>query len=197
MSSVVSRFLSGLPIAAALTAAVLTPGSVAGQPNDNVAALVAGLREDIRILDERTRSLTVEIEQLRRENAALRDRSGSGASVSLAQMNGALAELEKTLRAADSQLAVQLTQQMEKLAKQTNAAIDALAKGGGSRVTTPPVTFTEDYPKSGTTYVVQPGDTLSSIAQKFNAQVRDIQNANRISDPRALQAGQTLFIPQK
>ncbi|MCK7533083.1 MAG: hypothetical protein MZV63_19635 [Marinilabiliales bacterium] len=43
-----------------------------------MGAIVAGLREDIRILDERTRALTMEIEQLKRENRALREQAGAG-----------------------------------------------------------------------------------------------------------------------
>ena len=56
-------------------------------------------------------------------------------------------------------------------------------------------TFTEDYAKEGTSYTVQKGDTLSSIAQKTNARITDIVNANKISDPTRIQVGQTLFIP--
>ena len=159
-------------------------------------AVIAGMREDIRILDERTRSLSVEIEQLKRENANLRSQ-GDQNYVTMSQMTSALADLERALRAGDKELAIQLTQQMERLAKQTNAALDAVAKGGGGARSTTRVEFQKDYPKTGVPYVVQPGDTLSSIARKFNAQQRDIQNANEIADPTKLQVGQTLFIPQR
>lgn len=176
--------------AAALAAA-------AAAPAQDISAVIAGLREDVRILDERTRSLTVEIEQLKRENAALRSQSTTGSYVTMAQFNQSLSDLEKALRAGDREVALQLTQQLEKLARQTQSAIDALAKSPGARAPAPSVQFTEDYPKKGVTYTVQPGDTLASIAQKFSAQIRDIQNANKIGDPRTLQAGQTLFIPQR
>ena len=158
-------------------------------------AVIAGLREDIRILDERTRSLTVEIEQLKRENSSLRSQ-GNANFVTMSQMTSALADLERSLRAGDKELAIQLTQQMERLAKQTNTALDAVAKGGGPRTQTR-VEFQKDYPKTGVPYTVQAGDTLASIAKKFNAQVRDIQNANEIVDPTKIQVGQTLFIPQR
>jgi len=167
----------------------------------NPGAAIASLREDIRILDERTRALTVEIEQLRRENAELRDlvaRATDAKYVSLAQFNAAIAELDKAFRAGDRELAAQLTQQMERLAKQTQEALDTIARSAAAtRGSAPKVTFTDDYPKTGITYTVQPGDTLSSIATRFNAQIRDIQNANRIADPRTLQVGQVLFIPQR
>ncbi|HUS93710.1 MAG TPA: LysM peptidoglycan-binding domain-containing protein [Patescibacteria group bacterium] len=45
------------------------------------------------------------------------------------------------------------------------------------------------------TYVVQPGDTLSSIARSFNTTVSAIISANNISNPDLIYAGQSLIIP--
>lgn len=47
----------------------------------------------------------------------------------------------------------------------------------------------------GPVYIVQPGDTLSSIAVKFNIQLEDLMTANGISDPNLLSADQELIIP--
>ena len=186
------RHLCRWLLLAAFAAAPLTAGA------QDLSAVIAGLREDIRLLDERTRSLQAEIEQLKRENRGLREQAASGQYVTVAQFNSSLAELERALRAGDRELALQLTQQMERMAKQTQAAIDAVAKAAGSRAPTQNIQFTPlPANTQGTTYVVQPGDTLSSIAQRFNASVRDIQNANQIADPTKLQVGQALFIPQK
>jgi len=48
---------------------------------------------------------------------------------------------------------------------------------------------------SGPIYIVQPGDTLSSIAARFNISVNELMIANEISDPNLLAAGQELVIP--
>lgn len=48
---------------------------------------------------------------------------------------------------------------------------------------------------SGPVYIVQPGDTLSSIAALFNVTVNDLMAANNISDPNLLPEGQRLVIP--
>ena len=53
----------------------------------------------------------------------------------------------------------------------------------------------------GTTYTVQPGDTLSAIAKKFLGNANEymaIFNANRdqLSDPDKIKAGQVLHIPE-
>lgn len=167
----------------------------------DIAIAVASLREDIRILDERTRSVTADLEQMRRENAGLRDlvqTQSRAQNVSVSQFNSAISELERAIRAGDKEVALQLTQQMERLAKQTQSALDALAKSASTRTPSVTTNFSDDYPRDkGTTYTVQPGDTLSSIATKFNAQVRDIQNANKIADPKTLQPGTILFVPQR
>lgn len=44
-------------------------------------------------------------------------------------------------------------------------------------------------------YVVQPGDTLSSISQRFDVSVDDIVNASGIADPNNLHPGDILVIP--
>ena len=46
-----------------------------------------------------------------------------------------------------------------------------------------------------TSYVVKPGDTLSSIARAFNTTVPAIISANNITNPNLIYAGQTLIIP--
>ena len=45
-------------------------------------------------------------------------------------------------------------------------------------------------------YVVKAGDTLSAIAKAYGVTVEALQEVNTISDPRRLQIGQELVIPQ-
>jgi LysM repeat protein len=44
-------------------------------------------------------------------------------------------------------------------------------------------------------YRVQTGDTLSSLATEFGTTVEEILAANGLTDPNAIQVGQTLLIP--
>jgi murein DD-endopeptidase MepM/ murein hydrolase activator NlpD len=44
-------------------------------------------------------------------------------------------------------------------------------------------------------YIVQSGDTLNIIAQKFGVPVKDLINANNITDPNSLAVGERLIIP--
>jgi murein DD-endopeptidase MepM/ murein hydrolase activator NlpD len=48
---------------------------------------------------------------------------------------------------------------------------------------------------SGPVYIVQPGDSLSSIAVRFNVSMAELMESNGITDPNQLDAGQQLIIP--
>jgi LysM repeat protein len=50
-------------------------------------------------------------------------------------------------------------------------------------------------PTPAALYTVQAGDNLSSIAERFNTTVDELAAANGLTDPDALQPGQTLLIP--
>ncbi len=48
---------------------------------------------------------------------------------------------------------------------------------------------------TGPVYIVQPGDSLSSIAARFSVSLTDLMAVNGITDPNQLDAGQQLVIP--
>ena len=60
---------------------------------------------------------------------------------------------------------------------------------------TPTPAPTPAPPPPQTTYVVQSGDTLAAIAQRFGTTVEALQSANGISDPDEIRVGQVLVIP--
>ncbi len=163
---------------------------------------MANLREDVRGLVQRVGELTLRIEQLERENGTLRGRleTATDSYVTMKMLNDSVTDLQRAIRTASattkSETLQQVAVQMERLAKQTNDGLESLAKGMATRQPVHTV-FTEDFPKEGVSYTVQRGDTLSSIAQRHNARVADIVNANKISDPTRIQVGQTLFIPAR
>lgn len=166
----------------------------------NLPVEVANLREDVRGLSQRLGELALRVEQLERENAELRGQLAAAgrAQVTLAQLREGLADSAREARAAvaasKAETLQQVATQMEKLAKQTNAALESLARTNGDR-TPPAAGFTEDFPREGVSYTVQKGDTLAVIARKTGARAQDIINANKLADPSRIQAGQVLFIP--
>jgi len=65
---------------------------------------------------------------------------------------------------------------------------------------TPTVTDTPEpsqtpTPSGPITYIIEPGDTLSSIAEKFGVDILLLISINNLTDPSAINAGQELIIP--
>jgi LysM repeat protein len=196
--------LSGVLFVFAATGACTT----FAQSSQSLSTDVANLSEDIRGLKQRVNELQLRVEQLENENRELRGKATNNYAT-IAQLNEAVADMNRTVKAAaasaKTETLQQVSVQMEKLAKQTNAAIESLANGINARSSATSTstasthatqtTFSDDYPKEGTNYTVQKGETLAVIARKTGAKPQDIINANKISDPSKIQAGQSLFIP--
>lgn len=160
---------------------------------------LANLREDVRGLSQRLGDLTLRIEHLERENNALRTKAGTAerSYATLNQLHESLADLTRELKSAiatsKAETLQQVGSQLEKLANQTNAALESLAKAQTTRPAAP--AFSEGYAKEGVSYTVQKGDTLAVIAKKTGARQQDIINANKLTDPSRIVVGQALFIP--
>lgn len=61
--------------------------------------------------------------------------------------------------------------------------------------TTNPASAQTPTPPPGPIYIVQAGDTLSSIAARFNVLLDELMITNDITDPNVISAGQHLIIP--
>jgi len=168
------------------------------QQGGNTAYELQSLRADLQSLQQDVGRLTLTVEQLNRENTALQTKA-SQSYVTLEQLNKTIADINRTIQAnlaeQKHEILSQVSTQMAKLGRQSQAAIDALAKNQATRPAIQ-TTFTEDFPKDGINYTVQSGDTLSGIAKKTGGKLADIRNANKIGDDTKIRVGQTLFIPQ-
>ncbi|MGC6456607.1 MAG: LysM peptidoglycan-binding domain-containing protein [Coraliomargaritaceae bacterium] len=161
---------------------------------------VADLKQDLTTLIQQVRTLRLEVEQLRADNARLTSTQAQDNTRS--ELLTAIESLRNAYRQADEvqkqAILNEVNRQMQALAKETRSAIQAVAGAIGSQPSSapPPVSFSEDYPKTGKPYVVRSGDTLSKIAREHGSTIKHIQNANKIANPaRDLQVGQTIFIP--
>jgi LysM repeat protein len=173
-------------------------GAAAHGQSNNMQVELANLRQDVALLTQRVGELSMAVEQLTRENNALQSKA-SQSYVTVEQLNRTVAEINRTIQSESGdnkrEILQQVAGQIEKLAKATNGALDAMAKNQATR----PVvqsTFSDNFPKEGISYTVQSGDTLSGIAKKTGAKLSDIRNANKIADDTRIMVGQTLFIPQ-
>jgi LysM repeat protein len=169
---------------------------------------LADLHEDVRGLNQRVNDLSLRVEQLEHENAELRAKVASGPSrdaATVEQLNGAVADLNAAIKTAveNSQNLIleRVARQMETMARQTNAALDALAKSAPAQVRAAPApaektdTVAPAPARDGLSYTVAKGDSLGLIAKKTGAKMQDIIDANHIVDPSKIQVGQVLVIP--
>lgn len=184
---------------------ILLPGPVFSQMTSANVQL-ANLRSDIDRIDQVIRSLRLEVEALRRENRETREwvraqLDGVGQGVSSEQLNAILREFESKLQsvneASRQALVNEVSREIETLAEQTQKAINALAKSvEGQPQLEQVIVFSDDYPKTGTSYTVKGGDSLAKIARQLGSKVDWIRNANRLSSD-IIYPGQELFIPLK
>jgi len=184
-------------------------------PRSSAQGQDAGVKEDVRDLTERLNELSLRVEQLEHDNSELRAKvsasEGSHDVVTTAQLNSAVAALNASVKSAvaDSrtEILLQVATQMEKLAKQTNAALDSIArqespaapKGTAApaqaQSPVPRQPFGDSFSKEGVSYTVLKGDSVGVIAKKTGAKSQDIIDANKLTDPSRIQAGQVLFVP--
>ena len=169
---------------------------------------VANLKQDLELISRELAGLRSEVELLRRENAQLRvvvdsfsKKANSDQGVSAAQViqiNSRLSSLEKRVQAnTGSQATIQtsVNQQMQELIKQMNDGFETVSKS--TATPTPAKTFSTDYPQKGFVHKVEKGETVSSIAKKYESKVKWIIDANQIADPTKVFVGKELFVPQK
>jgi LysM repeat protein len=176
---------------------------------DPTRAALANLSEDVRLLSQRLGVLHLEVEELKRENTRLRtqvselqrnDNSHQRLNEILQTIETRMETLRREFRQADeaqkTAIITEVNSKISALANDTQRGLNALAQAINVTPDVPTTQrFSDDFPSTGVLYTVRPGDTLSGIARAHGARVRDIQNANRIPNPNALQAGQELVIP--
>ena len=162
------------------------------------------MRQDVNLLRREVGELRLEVEQLRSENESLKRaleklRSSSVASESVrSQVSSVKASVSAQNEALKREIIASVKKDIDALAEQTNAAIQKLAKAYGAMPQAPAkTTFGTDYPKTGITYTVKSGDSISKIAKSNNSRVKWVMDANQIADPRDLRVGAEIFIPQK
>ena len=174
-------------------------------PAQSAGVELANLREDVHLLSQRVSELQLRLEQVEKENRELRSKNANAQNyATLAQLNESLAELNRAIKsssaATKNETLQQVSAELEKLARQTDAnfqklaaAVNTTRAAAASPVSAP--LFSDDYPKQGITYTVQKGDSIGSISKKTGGSPKDIINANKLADPSKIHAGQALFIP--
>ncbi len=163
------------------------------QQVEQLRAQVGRLRLDMEALQRENDNLRKALEAQSKQQSSL----VSQYNQLTAQVNSQLGMIPERENALKKEIFAEMTRQMKDLAAQTQSGFDQLTKARSYSQQSQTTTFDQDYPQTGVSYVVKPGDSLSKIARENNSTIRDIQNANQISDPRDLRAGETIFVPQR
>lgn len=173
-------------------------GNLSAQ-NQEVRAAVADLSQDIALMDRQIRGLKLEIEILSDNQAE----TTKGSSVRALELK--LNQMSNDLNALKTEVAAQEKRIKQAVLKEVAVQMDTYVANINSQLgytENPPKksevreVFSNSYPKSGLSYEVQSGDTLSQIAIQFGSRVQYIQDANQINDPaRDLRVGDIIFIP--
>lgn len=174
------------------------------------SAQLAGMAQDIQIINKKVNQLTLQTELfatrqqqmqealdafIKQQNELVREFNTLTVSV-----NARFQNVQEREPAFKSEILADVAGKMEVLATEMEEALAAVAKAieATPQPEAPAVQFSDDYPQTGIAYTVKPGDSLSKIAREQGSTVRDIQNANKIVNPRTdLQVGQTIFVPQR
>ena len=167
--------------------------------NQEARALVADLSQDIALMDRQIRSLSLDIEILKDNQAETSNRSSLRTlEMKLNQMSNDLNALKIAVSAQEKRIKQAV---LDDVARQMNVFVSNINSQLGytndsKNKRDVKEVFLDNYPKSGVSYEVQSGDTLSQIAVQFGSRVEHIQNANQINDPaRDLRVGDIIFIP--
>ena len=177
---------------------VCLSGNLSAQ-NQEARALVADLSQDIALMDRQIRGLKLDIEILKDNQAETLNKSSVRAlELKLNQMSNDLNILKKAVSAQEKRIKQailnEVAEQMDAYVSQINSQI-AFTESQVKSADVKKV-FSDSYPKSGVSYEVQSGDTLSQIAAQYGSKVQYIQDANQINDPaRDLRVGDIIFIP--
>jgi len=173
---------------------------------------LAGVQQDLA-------ELRTEVEKLKLENADLRDalskqkanlgQSATSADAIAKSRAEILAELDRRLKQQTSEVNAALTE----LTRQVNAALGKSSaptttpkassapttKGPAPKADAPTAVddgFPAEMPRTGITYRVKLGDTVSGIARRNNSKSSWIIIANKMTAASALRADVDIFVPQ-
>lgn len=180
-----------------------------GAQNLEMRSALANVSQDIALLDRELRSLKLEVQLLSEQKVV------SEGAVNMQSLSGRLKRLEEELSSLKRALSEQenaiktavlteVSEAMEDyfseikvlLTDSTNNLSPTNPRVRSEQASGVKTEFSENFPKSGISYEVQSGDTLSQIALKFGSKVAYIQDANQIVNPaRDLRVGDVIFIP--
>lgn len=189
-----------------LAAIALAAFSVPAFSQQRSQASLAGLLEDVAALRAEVARLSMELDELRAENARLlelAEKKVNPADEPAAKIASLRAEVKEMVAVQRREITSETDAKIKALADITNRALADLSKSVNAvavsvNAPTPaPVDKPKDFPDHGIEYTVKSGDTLSKIISQNRSKQSWILYANPELDPNKIFVGQKLFVPQK
>ena len=184
-----------------LLACIYMPLSTNAQ-NQNLRSSIADLTQDFKLIDRQIKSLALEVEILRNKDEGLPDQSNySDLKAEIDQLKIEMQNIRQLISDQESKIKETVSENISKEIEAYFVELKSSLKSVDMEIVPKEENenlkeFSDVYPKTGISYEVQSGDTLSQIALKYGSRVSYIQNANLIANPsKDLQVGDIIFIP--
>ncbi len=176
----------------------LTASTASSVPDFPANATFADLKQDVAINRQEIRALELRVEELEREKAALEEKLNKDVSagyVTQADLKLLETRLNDSVASRTQAVETSILSEVRAAAKSAKVSVEP-----AKPVSTPVPAYVsaqekESYMKDGIRYIVQPGDTLSSIAKRNRSSVRAIMVVNELSTPDKIFVGKELFVP--
>lgn len=181
------RFPAILLLAAAAGGCVMAPAS--NEPPPATQAEVRYLREEMRRMNDRLQASEAQVGDIQRTAyTAEANRPAFATAAEVAALRDQLDSLQRQIRELDAARASDKREIYDDISKKVAEIV--------KKATPPPAPPAKKAaPQSGYEHVVQPGETLSAIAQAYGVKMDTILKANNIKNADSLRVGQKLFIP--
>ncbi len=153
---------------------------------------MAIVQEKIRRLEGRLEGYDLALQQLQQTVDSLQARPQGPSNAELDAVQTRLTALDGQLRSLDAARQRDRQEIIDTLSAKVASLVGSSGSRGSSKPSTPRKASAS---QEGYEHVVQGGETISAIAAAYKVRAQDIMDANNITDPSRLRAGQKLFIP--
>jgi nucleoid-associated protein YgaU len=151
------------------------------------------IREQLSALSGRIEGMEMEAQRLAREMDQVRRQSEAASQAGVRAMQPQVEDLGRRV----AELAAARERDKQAILDDVSRRVaELLRRSGGGSAAPRQATPRRTGPQEGYEHVVQPGETLSAIAQAYGVSTRAILQANNLPNADLLRVGQKLFIPK-
>lgn len=180
-------------ISAVLLLAAAAGGCMMVPPDDGPPpasqAEVQYLREEMRRMNDRLQASEAQVGDIQRSAySAEANRPAYATAAEVAALRDQIATLQRQVRELDAARAGDKREIYDDVSKKVAEIVKKATPAA-------PPASKKSATQSGYEHVVQPGETLSAIAQAYEVKMDSILKANNIKNANSIRVGQKLFIP--